>query len=316
MLLVLNKDDRSVIFVDHIEGETVASLRVDRNPHEAILTPDHQIAYVSNAGDNTISIIEVKTRYVIGRITNPEWRFPHGLEVTPDGRYLWVAATYSDRLYIFRRDADDPLRHELVKEVETGHKLSHMIHFSPDASRAYVPNIGSGMLSVLDVEQMAVVDEVQVGPGPEGVAVHPVDGTIYVANQEDDTLMTVNPETLEIQHTLKIGSTPVRATFSPDGDMCLVSNRLSGDVSVIAHRWSGATKTPQPWEIKRIPVGLWPGQIVFDPKEERAWVTNNKTNDVSEIALGSLKEIRRIPAGIHPDGMIWIPHQPAVRETN
>jgi YVTN family beta-propeller protein len=38
----------------------------------------------------------------------------------------------------------------------------------------------------------------------------------------------------------------------------------------------------------------------------RAWVTNNKTNDVSIIDLGSMTETGRIPVGIHPDGMIWI----------
>lgn len=309
MLLVLNKDDRTVIFVDPDEGETVASERVDRNPHEAILSPDGQIAYVSNAGGNTISVIDIPTRYEIARINQPDWRFPHGLEVTPDGRQLWVAATYADKLYIFSRDQSDPAAHELIKVIETGHKMPHMIHFSPDASRAYVPNIGSGILSVLDVGKMELLTEVVVGPGPEGVAVHPHDGTIYVANQEDGTLMTIDPERLEVRHTLRLGDTPVRATFSGDGRLCLVSNRLSNDVSVIAHRWEGATEQPQPWEIKRIPVGRWPGQIVFDPDDSRAWVTNNKTNDITELDLGPLAETGRISAGIHPDGMIWVPDE-------
>jgi YVTN family beta-propeller protein len=307
MLLVLNKDDRTIMFLDDESGELAASLTVDRNPHEAILSPDGAIAYVSNAGGNSVSVINVETRHEVTRISNPDWRFPHGLEITPDGRQLWVAATRAHAVWIYARDPADPARHELVKVVPTGQELSHMLHFSPDGGRVYVPNIGSGTVTVLSVAEMEVVHQIEVGPGPEGVAVHPLDGTLYVANQEDGTLFVIDPETYERRYTLRLGNTPVRATFTHDGEYCLVSNRLSNDISVIAHAWGGATEEPQPWEIKRFPVGAWPGQIVMAPDGIRAWVTNNKTNDISEIALGTFTETRRIPAGIHPDGMIWVP---------
>lgn len=306
MLMVLNKDDRTVMFVNDWDHELVASITVDRNPHEAILAPGGEVAYVSNAGGNTISVIDVSLRRELTRLSDPGWRFPHGLEVTPDGRYLWIASTRAEAIWVMERDPDDPARHETVKVIPTGQKLSHMVHFNPDATLAYVPNIGSNTLSVLDVASMEIVRHIDVGPGPEGVAVHPVDGSIYVANQEDDTLMVLDPHSFEVRYTLRLGDTPVRATFTFDGEYCLVSNRLSNEVSVIAHRWSGATEEPQPWEIKRIQVGRWPGQIVVAPDDRHAWVTNNKTNDISCIDLGSLSETGRIGVGIHPDGMIWV----------
>lgn len=306
MLMVLNKDDRSVMFIDSDSNEVVASLMVDRNPHEAILAPDGQVAYVSNAGGNTISVIDVASRHEITRLSDPDWRFPHGLEVTPDGRFLWMASTYAHTLWVFERDPDNPAHHEIVKVIPTGQKLSHMVHFSPDARTAYVPNIGSDTLTVLDVESMEVKRHVAVGPGPEGVAIHPLDGSIYVANQGDGTLFVLDPDTYEKVYTLRLGDTPVRATFTPDGEYCLIANRLSNEVSVIAHNWTGATAAPQPWEIKRIQVGRWPGQIVVEPDGRHAWVTNNKTNDISIIDLGSRSEIGRIAAGVHPDGMIWV----------
>ena len=81
--------------------------------------------------------------------------------------------------------------------------------------------------------------------------------------------------------------------------MAFTANRMSHDVSVI--------DTKRHWEIKRIPVGRWPGGIVFDPTGTRAYVANNKTNDVSVIDVQSLKEIQRFEAGIHPDGIGLIP---------
>ena len=307
MLLVLNKDDRTVMFVDDVSGEIVETLTVGLNPHEAIVTPDGEIAYVSNAGGDTISIIELASRSVIGEIVDEHWRFPHGLEVTADGKYLWVAVTRSHGVWIYERDEKDPTAHELVKVVPTQHRLSHMVHFSPDGLRAYIPNIESGVVTVIDTEGLEVVNQVRVGPGPEGVAVHPADGTIYVANQGDGSLHVIDPRDLSRRHELQLGDTPVRATFTHDGEYVLIANRLSDELSVISHSWDGATVVPQPWEIKRIPVGRWPGQIVMAPDGIRAWVTNNKANDISEIDLRTFAETRRIPAGIHPDGMVWIP---------
>ncbi len=307
MLLALNKDDRSVMFIDDDSGEIVKTLSVGLNPHEAVVSPDGRVAYVSNAGDNTISVINLDSRQVVTSISDQHWRFPHGLEITHDGKYLWVAATQSHGVWIFERDASNITWHELVTVVPTQHRMSHMVHLSPDGGRAYVPNIEGGVLTVFDTMKMEVINQVRVGPGPEGVAIHPLEGTIYLANQGDDSLYVIDDRDLQRRHALKIGSTPVRASFTHDGELVLVSNRLSHDISVIAHRWERATVARQPWEIKRIPVGRWPGQIVMAPDGNRAWVTNNKTNDISEIDLGSLTEVRRIPAGVHPDGMVWIP---------
>ena len=65
-------------------------------------------------------------------------------------------------------------------------------------------------------------------------------------------------------------------------------------------------RTERHREIKRIPVGRWPGGIVFDETGERAYIANNKTNDVSIVDMESLKEIGRFDAGIHPDGIGYL----------
>ncbi|MCP4363421.1 MAG: YncE family protein, partial [Chloroflexi bacterium] len=54
---------------------------------------------------------------------------------------------------------------------------------------------------------------------------------------------------------------------------------------------------------KRIPVGIWPGGTVFNAAGNRAYVANNKTNDISVIDVATLKVVATIDVGIHPDGM-------------
>ena len=58
---------------------------------------------------------------------------------------------------------------------------------SPDGTRAYVTNLGSGTVSVIDTDTNTVIATITVGSGPAGVAVSP-DGTrAYVTNLSSAT---------------------------------------------------------------------------------------------------------------------------------
>lgn len=96
-----------------------------------------------------------------------------------------------------------------------------------------------------------------------------------------------------------------RRDLSPDGRYAFVPNRESNDVSVIdtEHVRDGERR---PWEIARIPVGIWPGGTVFAPEGDRAFVANNKTNDVSVIDVDAFEEVDRFDAELHPDGIAYL----------
>lgn len=58
-------------------------------------------------------------------------------------------------------------------------------------------------------------------------------------------------------------------------------------------------------EIKRIPVGVWAVGIALNYEGTYAYVSNNKTNDISIINMEKLKEEERIEVGIHPYGIAF-----------
>lgn len=293
-LLVLNKDADTVSFIAAATGETLQTIPVDHNPHEVVVSPDAATSYVTNSGGNTLSIINNRKMAEAGRITHPDFRFPHGLGLTPDGRYLWLASTRSDRVIVFETSS---MTAETV--LPTGQSRSHMISPTPDWSRVYVPNIGSATVTVIDAAARAVVKHIPVGNGPEGVGVHPAGRDLYVANQHDNTLYVLDEGSHGLAARLTLGTLPIRVAFTPDGRYALLPNRESGDLSIV--------DTARRGEIKRIRVGVWPGGTVTDTRGAFAYVANNKTNDISVIDLGALKEVGRFDAGIHPDGMALVP---------
>ncbi len=292
-LLVLNKDEDTVMYVDVATRRVVKTIPVDKNPHEVVISPDGKQAYVTCSGGDTLLAFDNETMTLAKRVTHPDFRFPHGLAITRDGKRLLLASTRSGKFFIFNLPSLE------VKQVyATGQDSVHMVSLTPDERFAYIANIRSNNLTLFDMEKEEIVTHIPVGQGPEGIAVHPSSNEVYVANQHDNNVYVLAAGDHRVLHTLKLGSLPIRLVMSPDGRYAFVPNRESGDLSII--------DCARPWEIKRIRVGLWPGGVVFDDAGNYAYVANNKTNDISVIDVATLKEIDRIDAGIHPDGIAYL----------
>ncbi|MFC3958163.1 YncE family protein [Halovivax cerinus] len=299
-LIVLNKDEDTVSFVDAAAGDTIDVVETEFNPHEVAVSPDGSRAYVTCSLGGSVVAIDTADRTVVDRFEHDLFDFPHGLAVRESADELWLASTYSSQLFVF--DVDTLA---LLERIPTHQDKSHMVTFSPDEETAYVANIGSDTVTVVDCDTRRVVADPPVGEGPEGIGVDPDTGEVLVANQDDGTLSVLDPDTYEETSEALLGETPIRVMLSPDGRYAFVPNRESDSVSVIdtEHVRNGERK---PWEIARIPVGIWPGGTVFAPDGSRAFVANNKTNDVSVIDVDSFEEVTRYDAGIHPDGIAYL----------
>lgn len=302
-LLVLNMDDDELAVVDPHSAVTERTVDTDFNPHEVAVTPDGSKTYVSCALGDTVDVIDNESWEVVERIVHDTFEFPHGWAVGEE--HLYLAGTRSERVYLIDWRAD-----EIVDHFETGRELSHMIEVTDDESTGYVANVGSDTVSVVDLQAREVTGEIEVGAGPEGIGLHPDEGYLYVANQDDDDLSVVDldPDGEADHETvleLPLGETPVRVVWTPGGETALVANREGGTLSFVDHEHERGGET-MPWETKRIRVGLWAGGIAVDPDGHRAYVANNKTNDVSVVDLDAREELRRIHTGLHPDGIAYV----------
>src|ERR1700676_4203786 len=84
------------------EGKFISTVKVGEHPHEAVLSPDKHLLYVTDngilwmtykgEGGNTISIVDVKARKRVGVIDLGTSRRPHGIDVDPKTGHI-VATT-------------------------------------------------------------------------------------------------------------------------------------------------------------------------------------------------------------------------------
>ena len=298
-LLVLNKDSDTMSVLDADTGETETVVETEFNPHEITITSDGGKVYVTCSLGDSLLAFDTESWERTAEIEHDAFDFPHGLAIRESADELWLASTYSSRVFVIDTETDEILGH-----VQTHQDKSHMVALTPDEERAFVANIGSENVTAIDCDERRIVADPMVGEEPEGIEVHPEAG-LLVANQEDGMLSVLDPKSLEQTSRALLGETPIRVVRSPDGRHVLVPNRESNDVSLIdtEHVRNGER---QPWEVARIPVGIWPGGTVFSPDGDRAFVANNKTNDVSVIDCESWTEIKRYGTELHPDGIAYL----------
>lgn len=297
-LIVLNKNEDTLSVIDLDSREIMRKIDCGHNPHEIAITPDGKKSYITCSLGDEINVLDNEELEIKKVLKHERFDFPHGLDILKGRNELFMASTYSSRIFVI--DIDDD---EIKKHFPTYQKHSHMIAPSKQEDKVFIPNIGSDNITVVDPEKQKVVNHFPVGEKPEGIAVHPDTGNLYVANQEENTSYVIDSQDYDTLYKRRLGKNPIRIIFSPDGKYAFIPNRESNDVSVI-HTDFGKGDKRVPWEIKRIPVGIWPGGTVFDEKGEKAYVANNKTNDISIIDVESLEsEKERIDVGIHPDGI-------------
>ena len=98
---------------------------------------------------------------------------------------------------------------------------------------AYVTNISSNSVSVIDTGTNRVVEIVEVGAGPRGVAITP-DGTrAYVANQNSDTVSVIDKGSNIVVKTLTVCCGPRWVAILVNGTRVYIGNVHNSSVAVI-----------------------------------------------------------------------------------
>lgn len=313
LLVVLNKSDDTASLLDASTGKAVATVPVGHGPHEAEVLAGGRLAAVSNYGDGarpgrSLTLIDLEKRAAAGTVELPEGSRPHGLFALSDGRLL-VTAEGSKELFLV-----DPAARKIAARLRTGQEASHMVVATPDGKLAFVANIGSGTVTIADLDAGTAVSNLSTGRGAEGIAITPDGREVWVCNRADDTISIVDVKALAVTATLKAASFPIRVKITPDGKRALVSCARSGDVAVfdVAARAQvkriAIDREAVPGSQERlfstqfgkspVPVGL-----LIAPDGRRAWVASTNADVVSAIDLDTLAVVSRLAAGKEPDGL-------------
>ncbi|HEX8444591.1 MAG TPA: YncE family protein [Allosphingosinicella sp.] len=296
-LLVGNKGEDTLSFIDLRTGKELARVPTGRMPHEIAVSPDGRQAAVVAYGGSSIDIFDVRRRSKLRTVELAPNQGPHGLVWLPDGR-LVATTERSQSLTVI-----DTRRRDAVSAVPTGQAGTHMVAVSPDRSRAYTANIAAGTVSVIDLPAGAKLRDLAVGGKPEGIALARAGGELWVADLDGARVQAFDTRTFAKLAEVKTGPVPIRVAASPDGRWIVTSNLGSGSLTVIDARARKAVREVQV-------SGSDAAQqvtILFSADGKRIYAAETGRNEVAEVEFASGRVLRRFKSGKQGDGLAIAP---------
>ena len=160
--------------------------------------PEYYI-YTANEDEASVSIINMATMKVENTI--PVGLNPHNVQVTPDGKFVFVVEGKSNTI-----SAIDTTTGKSGNTIKVGEGPSHIV-FSPDSKTAYVTvaemaevegmnmadDLVNGNVYVIDIEKGSITAKIPVGKMPHGLRMSPDNKYVAVANTESDNVSKVPP---------------------------------------------------------------------------------------------------------------------------
>ena len=127
------------------------------------VSPDQKEIWVANAGDGTVSIINMASKSVTDTLS-ADVRGANRLKFTPDGSRVLISSLGNPDLVVL-----DVATHKEVRRVHVG-RGSAGIQMQPDGKRAFVACSPDNYVAVIDLQTYEVTSRLDVGPEPDGLA--------------------------------------------------------------------------------------------------------------------------------------------------
>ena len=293
VLLIGNKGEDTVSFVDLGTGKELDRSPTGRMPHEIAISPDGRQAAVVAYGGKTIDLFDVATRAKLKTIDLTPNEGPHGIAWLKDGRIV-VTTERSQSIAVV-----DPVAGAVTASIKTDQQGTHMVAVSADRNIAYTANIASGTVSVIDLAAGKKLRDMPVGGRPEGIALSPDDLTLWVGDLEGSRVQVFDTATYDKLGEVKTGGIPIRVAASPDGRWIVTSNLQAGGLTII----DAATR--QHVRDVTLSGSQEAGQvtILFSADGKQLYAAETGADVVAEVEIETGRVLRRLPAGKNGDGL-------------
>ena len=293
VLLVGNKGEDTVSFVDLATGAELGRAPTGKAPHEIAVSPDGRQAAVVAYGGKTIDLFDVASRAKLKTVDLSPNEGPHGIVWLKDGRLI-VTTERSQSLAIV-----DPAAGTVTASIKTDQQGTHMVAVSPDARTAYTANIPAGSVSVIDLAAGKKLRDLTVGGQPEGIALAEGGRTLWVADLQGHRVQAFDTASFAKLAEVATGAVPIRVAVSPDGRWVVTSNVMAGTLTMIDARTRAKVRDVT------VSGNQQAGQvtILFSADGKRLYAAETGSNQVAEVDLEAGTVLRRLAAGKNGDGL-------------
>lgn len=254
---------------------------------------DGELIWTYDLAGETVELIAIEPGAMQVAHRLPIGKGPaHSVMLSPDRRHVLINAAGDNLIAVV-----DRARLEIVRTVPTG-LFPCDLDFAPDGRRGYFPERDQDTVAALDLATFTIVERVDfpAGSKPHMLRVAPGGDSVWVQAAAAGTNSLLDPQTLAVRTTERLGQVPVTNAWTPDGRQVYVTHFQDDFVSVLDAK-SGA-------ELTRITVGPQLANVGFRPDGKFAYVSVTGANQIAVIDTAAMEVVKTLPAGEQPWGLI------------
>jgi DNA-binding beta-propeller fold protein YncE len=199
--------------------------------------------------------------------------------------------------------------HMMVVDGATGNVLGdiantpsvHGAGIATKAGHGFTTNSGDQTVTMFDLKTLAVLKQIKVGPGLDGIMYDEPDDKIILTNHSRPigTLTAIDPATGDIVATVELEDTAPEGAAADGNGRIFVNNESKHTIQVIDVKTWKATAS---WPIEPCEA---PTGIAYDKASNRIFAGCSKTSVVVDASSG--KVVASIPNGTRVDALGWDP---------
>ncbi|OIJ18892.1 hypothetical protein BKP45_15300 [Anaerobacillus alkalidiazotrophicus] len=257
------------------------------------------VFYVANAGDGTISEIDLQKNTPVNSIELNVEQLSHGIAISPDETVVYYGTGFSGKSL----HALDVTTKEVINEIEFDEGI-HGIDIHPSGKYLYVTLMGGlgeegGVLAVIDTNTFEEAALITTDDGPAHVSVSANGSQIWVANVNGNSVSAVDAYTYQVLATIPVGEVPNEVALSPNLDYAFVANVRSNSVTVIDMVTFEV--------VTEIEAGEGVHGVTVSSDGKQVWTANNHSNDVSVIDIETFSLMTTIETGSYANHISFSP---------
>lgn len=216
-VLTLN-DDATISVVDPLFGfggtQLLALVKLESAGMDWEVANGQNLVFVSQPQSGKVAVIST-SEWTINKQINLNAE-PHKMELQPDGNYVWVEFRSGKIEGYSGVAALSAVSGDLMKTISTGDG-SHDFVISDDSRQVFVTNSKSGTVSVIDVNALQKVDDVEVGGSPSLITWSSKANSAYGYDRESGIIHVIDGRSQKIITRIQAMKGASQIAFEPTG---------------------------------------------------------------------------------------------------
>jgi YVTN family beta-propeller protein len=226
-LFATNMHSGTLAVVDTATDQVIATIPTGKKAHSIALTQDGKHVWVVNGGEEYLTVVDVASLRIVGRVFLGQILGPGYVRFNPEGTRAYMTSPILGTVSVI-----DVASKKVIATVEVG-KSPTFIAVTSDGRRIWGADTGGDEIFALDGSNNSLLGKLTVGKAPNHLAL--VGDSLYVTVGGTNEVAMVGDVggQVSVRGRIKVGGRPRGIRPSPDGKRLYVTSEDTNDLHVI-----------------------------------------------------------------------------------